>query len=103
MSYPGTWPTLADFARLVDVDAESIAADATLERALEKQLAAGIALVKDQVGAWDDVIDMPDDSLWGAALRAAYLLSLKESPAAIVSDQVFMTYMVGHRRRFAIA
>lgn len=103
MSYPGTWPTLADFARLVDVDADSIATDETLERALEKQLAAGISFVKDQVGAWDDVMDAPDERLWNAALRAAYLLSLRESPAAIASDLVFAAHMSGHRRRFAIA
>lgn len=103
MSYPGGWPVLADFARLVDVDADSIQADATLELALGKQLAAGIALVKDQTGQWDEVIDTPDAALWNAALRAAYLLSLRESPAAIVIDQVFATYMSGHHRRFAIA
>lgn len=103
MSYLGTWPTLADFARLVDVDADSIAADETLERALEKQLAAGIAFVKDQVGQWDDVIDMPDEGHWNAALRAAYLMSLRESPAGIATDQVFMAHMTGRRRRFAIA
>lgn len=103
MSYPGTWPVLADFARLVDVDADSIAADPTLEEALQKQLDAGISFVKDQVGAWDEVIDAPDERLWNAALRAAYLLSLRESPPAIASDVVFASHMSGHRRRFAIA
>lgn len=103
MSYPGGWPTLADFARLVDVDADSITADPVLEEALQKQLDAGISFTKDQTGAWDEVIDTPDERLWNAALRAAYLLSLRESPAAIASDAVFATHMSGRRRRFPIA
>jgi hypothetical protein len=99
MSYPGGWPTLEDLRKIVDVDPNST----TFDEILQKQIDAGIALVKDQVGTWDEVIDAPDAQLWGAALRAAYLLSMKESPAAIVLDQVFMTYMTGHHRRFAIA
>ena len=99
MSYPGTWPTLDDLRLIVDVDPNSTEFDGILQ----KQVDAAIALVKDQVGQWDEVIDAPDAQLWGAALRAAYLLSLKESPAAIVGDQVFMTFMTGHHRRFAIA
>lgn len=99
MSYPGAWPTSDELKKLVDVDPESHEFDVTINR----QMAAGIALVKDQVGEWDDLIDVPDDGLSGAALRAAYLLSLKETPTAIVRDQVFMTYMAGHHRRFAIA
>ena len=62
-----------------------------------------IQLVKDQVGTWDDVIDLPDAQLSGAALRAAFLLSLKESPAQIIMDPVFATYMLGHHRRFSLA
>jgi hypothetical protein len=100
MSYPGcTWPTFDEFKLIVDVDPNSTDFDVTLQR----QLDAGIALVKAQVGEWDDLIDCPDAQLSGAALRAAYLLSLKESPPAIVLDQVFATYMAGHHRRFAIA
>ena len=99
MSYPGQWPTVDELKLIVNVDPDSTEFDVTLAR----QMAAGIALVKAQVGEWDELIDVPDDQLSGAALRAAYLLSLKESPTAIVLDQVFMTYMSGHHRRFAIA
>jgi len=99
MSYPGSWPTLAELKKIVDVDPNSNDFDVTIQR----QLDAAIALVKAQVGEWDELIDVPDDQLSGAALRAAYLLSLKETPTAIVLDQVFMTYMSGHHRRFAIA
>jgi hypothetical protein len=95
----GDWPTITEFRAIVNVDPDSHEFDVTLAR----QLADGIDLVKQQVGKWDDVLDVPDDMLGGAALRAAYLLSLKESPAAIITDEVFMTYMNGHRRRFAIA
>ena len=99
MSYPGGWPTLAEFKKIVDIDPDSDEWDQTAQR----QLNSAIALVKQQVGQWDEIMDVPDDALSGAALRAAYLLSLKESPPAIVLDQVFLTYMSGHHRRFAIA
>jgi hypothetical protein len=99
MSYHGAWPTLAELKRIVNVQEADHSFDVTIER----QLDAGIALVKAETGAWDDVVDMPDDQLAGAALRAAYLLSLKESPAQIVRDKVFETYMHGHRRRFSFA
>lgn len=100
MSYPPcTWPTVEELRLIVNVDPDSTEFDVTLAR----QMAAGIALVKQQVGQWDELIDCPDDQLSGAALRAAYLLSLKESPPEIVRDAVFATYMHGHHRRFAIA
>lgn len=99
MSYPCEWPTLEEFKKIVDLSPDDTTFDVTAQR----QLDAGIALVKDQVGQWDELIDVCNDQLSGAALRAAFLLSLKESPAAIVGDQVFMTYMTGHHRRFAIA
>jgi hypothetical protein len=95
----GDWPTITEFRKIVNVDPDSHEFDVTLAR----QLADGIQLAKDQVGKWDDVLDVPDDMLGGAALRAAYLLSLKESPATIINDPVFATYMHGHRRRFSIA
>lgn len=99
MSYFGLWPTISEFKKIVDVPQDDDHWDVTLER----QLASGIAIVKEQVGTWDEVIDMPDDQLSGAALRAAYLLSLKESPAQIIHDPVFATYMHGHHRRYSFA
>lgn len=95
----GAWPTLDELKLIVDVDPNSTDFDVTIAR----QLDVAIGLVKHEVGQWDDVLDVPDDALAGAALRAGYLLSLKESPAAIVNDEVFATYMHGHRRRFSIA
>lgn len=99
MSYDGAWPTLDELKKIVDVDPNSDTFDLTIQR----QLDAAIALVKAETGAWDDVIDLPDASLAGAALRAGYLLSLKENPAQIVKDTVFATYMHGKRRRFSFA
>ena len=95
----GAWPTVDELKLIVDVDPNSSTFDETLAR----QMAAAIELVKSIVGTWDDVIDVPDDGHAGAALRAAYLLSLKESPTAIVNDEVFRSYLVGKRRRFGIA
>ena len=77
-----SWPTVAELKKIVDVPADSDYFDETITR----QLAAGIALVKQQVGGWDEDTDDPDDMLAGAALRAAYLLSLRETPAAIVGE-----------------
>lgn len=94
-----TWPTLAEFKTLVDLDPDA----SDFDTIAQTQLNAGIALVIDQTGTWDEDVDEPDDNLVGAALRAAYLLSLKESPASIVTDQVFATFMAGRRRRFSIA
>ncbi len=99
MSYFGAWPTLAELKRIVDVDENSHDFDQTIQR----QLDAAIAIVKAETGAWDEIIDLPDDQLAGAALRAGYLLSLRENPAQIIRDKVFETYMHGHRRRFSFA
>jgi hypothetical protein len=90
------WPTFEELKRLVNVDPQSTIFDVTIQR----QLDAGIALVKSVVGVWDELFDCPDDRLRGAALRAAYLLSIREAPPAIIADPVFSTYMAGHRRRF---
>lgn len=95
----GDWPTIDEFRKIVDVAQD----DTWWTQTLNRQLAAGIQIVKEQVGTWDDVLDVPDDQLAGAALRAAFLLSLKEAPAQIIGDPVFATYMHGHRRRFAIS
>ena len=97
--YGGEWPTISEFRKIVDVPQD----DTYWQTTLARQLAAGIELVKAQVGTWDELIDVPDDNLSGAALRAAFLLSLKEAPAAIIADSVFATYMNGRRRRFAIS
>lgn len=94
-----SWPEADELKKIVNVDPDSTEFDTTIER----QMAAGIALVKKEVGGWDEDTDDPDEMLSGAALRAAYLLSLRETPTAIVLDQVFMTYMAGHHRRFSIA
>lgn len=95
----GEWPTVDELKLIVDVDPNSTAFDETLAR----QMAAGIDLVKRAVGSWDDLIDVPDDGHAGAALRAAYLMSLKESPAAIVRDEVFRSYLFGRAKRFPFA
>jgi hypothetical protein len=95
----GAWPEVDELKKIVDVDPNSHDFDVTIAR----QLTVAIQLVKDTVGTWDDMLDVPDDQLAGAALRAGYLLSLKESPAAILNDTVYMTYMHGKRRRFSIA
>ncbi len=92
----GQWPDLDSIKRLVDVDPT----DSNWDVEITDQLNAAITLVKDEVGNWDDLLDVPDAQLAGAARRAAFLLSLKESPAQILRDPVFATFMHGKHRRF---
>lgn len=99
MSAPVGWPTLDEFKKLVDLGPDDHDFDTTAQR----QLDAAIEIVKHEVGTWDEIIDVPDAQLSGAALRAAFLLSLKENPAAIVRDQVFATFMHGKHRRWSLA
>jgi len=98
--YGCTWPTLAEYRTLLDVDPESTAHDSDISSIL----ASAIQRVKDDVGAWDDLIDEPDCQLKAAALRMAWLMA--QSPQAAVaaaSDPTYALHLKGHRRRFAIS
>lgn len=94
------WPTLAELRKVLDVDPDSTAWDATLERVLT----SAIQQVKDDIGTWDELINLPTCKQAQAALRMAELLALRpESAVAAVSDPTYQRLLTGSRRRFAIS
>ena len=94
------WPTLEQFRTLLNADPESTIHDPDLTA----MLASAIQRVKDDVGEWDDLIDIPDCSLAAAALRMAWLMAQSPQQAvAAGSDPTYMLHLRGHRRRFAIS
>lgn len=95
-----TWPTLAEFRTLLDVDPDSTVHDSDIGA----MLSSAIAQVKVDVGAWDELMDQPDCALKAAALRMAWLMA--QSPQAAVgasTDPTYARHLRGHRRRFAIS
>jgi hypothetical protein len=98
--YGCDWPTLTQFRQLLDVDPASTVHDTDLGAMLN----SAIQRVKDDVGAWDDIVDVPDCALSAAALRMAWLMA--QSPQAAVAasaDPTYALHLKGHRRRFAIS
>ncbi len=93
------WPTVDELKQLLDVTSGDW--DATLDL----QLDAAIAQVKIDVGAWDELVDIPDASLGRAAIRLAVLLrsNAETPPALLTNDAIYQRAMKGHHRRFAIS
>lgn len=100
MSY-GEWPTCEEFRRVIDIpNSEADEWEVTVCRVL----AAAIERVKDDIGAWDDLVDVPDDNMAQAALRMAELMSLRpEGAQATINDPVYWRLLRGRVRRFAIS
>lgn len=69
-----------------------------------RELAAAIAIVKLDVGEWDELTDVPDAQLGEAAMRMAVLIRANagEDLPALRKDAVYQACLKGHRRRFAI-
>ncbi len=96
----GDWPTIEEFRQVLDVDPDSHAQDVTLQRVLD----SAIAKVKADTGAWDDLMDIPDDMLAQAALRMAELMALRpEGAVATITDPTYNRLMFGHMRRFSLS
>lgn len=94
------WPTLAELRKVLDVDPESTAWNTTLTRVLT----SAIQQVKDDIGAWDELLDMPTCKQAQAALRMAELMALRpESAVAATADPTYQRLLTGSRRRFAIS
>ena len=93
------WPTVDELKQLLDVTSDDW--DATLDL----QLDAAIAQVKNDVGAWDELTDIPDASLSRAAIRLAVLMraNAEQTTALLSEDPVYQSNLKGHRRRFAIS
>lgn len=94
------WPDVEEYKQLLDVTSDDF--DATLDL----QLDAAIAQVKLDVGAWDEMVDVPDASLGRAALRLAILLRVNadsSSTELLSMDPIYQRFLKGHHRRFAIS
>jgi hypothetical protein len=98
------WPEAEELKQVLDVTSDDW--DPTLDRVL----AAAIDQVKRDVGHWDELVDVPDDSLAQAALRMAELISERPGGipasrsiwAGLRSDPTYATLLSGHRRSFGI-
>jgi hypothetical protein len=97
------WPELDELKQVLDVTSDDWDGDLDNTR-LTRLLAAAIVKVKLDVGDWDDLVDVPDESLAQAALRMAELLALRPEVAAdAVADPTYRRLMFGHRRKWGIA
>lgn len=94
------WPSAEDLAQILDVDNVD-----DWQTRLDAVVASAIDKVKRDVGAWDEDVDTPDDSLNMAALRMAELMSLRpgQSVRQLALDPAYIAHMYGHRRSFGIA
>lgn len=101
------WPDLEELKQLLDItstDWDGAEYDFGPTR-LTRLLAAAIARVKLDVGSWDEYEDEPDEALAHAALRMAELMAQRPEGASVdlAKDATYQTYLLGHRRRFAVA
>jgi hypothetical protein len=84
--YGCDWPTLAEIRTLLDVDPNSTAHDWDIDAIRQ----SAIQQVKNDTGAWDDLIDEPDCNLKAAATRMAWLMA--QSPQAAAAASADPTY-----------
>lgn len=98
------WPTLDELKQYRDVTGTEWDGSSDLTR-FTADLAAAIAQVKIDVGRWDELTDMPDDSLSRAAMRMAVLMRMNAEvpPSLLTNDAIYQRCLKGHRRRFSIA
>ena len=96
------WPELAELKQVLGVTSEEWDGDQDMSR-LTAVLEAAIARVKDDVGLWDEYVDLPDFGLNRAALRMAELMAQQpESDEDLGADRTYRAYLTGHRKRFPI-
>ncbi len=98
-----TWPQLDELKQWRDVTGAEW--DGATGTRFTRELAAAIAIVKLDVGAWDELTDLPDEQLGEAAMRMAVLLRANagEDLPQLRKDAIYQSCLKGHRRRFAIA
>lgn len=101
------WPTLDELKQWRDVTGDEWDGEGDSDEGpsrFTRELAAAIAIVKLDVGEWDEVTDVPDAQLGEAAMRMAVLLRANggEDLPALRKDALYQAAMKGHRRRFAI-
>lgn len=101
------WPQLDELKQVLDItsdDWDGIETSGEGATRLSRLLEAAIARVKQDVGGWDEDLDIPTAALGQAALRMAELLALKpELAAGTVTDPTYKRLLYGHRRTFGIS
>ncbi len=92
------WPDAEELSQVLDITSDD------WDNTLDRVLASAITKVKQDVGAWDEYEDEPDDNLAQAALRMAELMALRpEAAAGTIKDPTYLRLLSGHRRKFSIA
>jgi hypothetical protein len=95
-----SWPETEELKQVLDVTSDD------WNDTLDRIRLAAISQVKGDVGAWDELSDVPDESLAQAALRMAELMSERPSGITLGSslrrDPTYTTLLAGHRRTFGI-
>ncbi len=95
------WPDVAEVEHLLDLgDAPWI------EEHLQHALDAAIEGVKQDVGNWNEMTDVPDERLRQAALRAVQVLRVNAPDDGwrdLRQDRIYLSLIQGHKRTFGIA
>ena len=103
------WPELDELKQMLDTgpteDWDGAETSGTGTTRLSRLLAAAIAIVKDDVGDWDEDGDWPDENLAQAALQMAVLMAQKPglNAAQLRKDPTYATLMVGKHRTFGLS
>jgi hypothetical protein len=98
------WPALDELKQWRDVTGsewDGVTDDTRFTRCL----LAAIAIVKIDIGLWDELVDMPNAKTAGAAMRMAVLLrdNAEVAPGLLSKDPIYQSYLKGEHRRFPIA
>lgn len=93
------WPEAAELEKFLDLSEDP----ASWTDQVERIMSAAIAIVKGDVGQWDELTDEPDDALAQAALRMGELLAERPTATDNGSDPTYQRLLKGHRKRFAIS
>jgi hypothetical protein len=93
------WPLVGELKQLLDITGSE------WDDELDRQVAAAIAQVKLDVGDWDEMTDLPDESLAQAAIRMAVLMraNADTGTTGLGDDPIYRALLKGHRRRFPFA
>lgn len=93
------WPETEELAQVLNVD--NVEDWATT---LDRVIASAIDRVKQDVGDWDEYIDVPTERLAQAALRMAELIALRpEAAVGAINDPTYSRLLKGYRRTFGIS
>lgn len=93
------WPETDELAQVLNVDNVE-----DWQTTLDRVLASAIDRVKEDVGDWDEDVDVPTDRLSQAALRMAELLALRpEAAVGAVNDPTYSRLLKGYRRTFGLS